>query len=358
MGTGPYHSDQTFQPPNPDSERRLLASALIALLAVRSSVPGQLLSVVVVEENDESAELLLQQLGKLREIRSLVRVRGLEELPKQESWDVLFLNPGGSEGAALQSIGRARELAPGAAVVVLTEVDDPDRALEVLRQGAQDYLERADISPPKLLKCILFAVERKQIRDELAAMARTDALTRLLNRRAFEERLLRAISRAKRSERHVGLLYVDLDGFKAINDVHGHEVGDKVLQTLASRFTSCVRNVDSLARIGGDEFAVILDALRDVDEAVLVARRFIQAVSRPIPVPGMDDLQIGASIGVALFPQHAGSAEQLVRAADRAMYAAKHDGGSVIRVSLEVSQAPASGPAVSEPPGRPSLIDA
>ncbi|MCP5420093.1 MAG: EAL domain-containing protein, partial [Gammaproteobacteria bacterium] len=143
------------------------------------------------------------------------------------------------------------------------------------------------------------------------------------------ERVNHVLIRAKRQPHLVALLYLDLDGFKHINDSFGHEVGDRVLALTAERLKSCVRAEDMLARLGGDEFAVLLEEVSEPWSAALVAEKIIEALRTPFPVDEQE-LVLGVSIGVSIFPTDGADASVLLRNADTAMYRAKARGGSVV----------------------------
>jgi len=160
-------------------------------------------------------------------------------------------------------------------------------------------------------------------REALERAARRDPLTEVANRAGFFEVLGDALTRAA-DHTMVGLLYIDLDGFKDVNDGHGHSVGDDVLRIVAQRLSAAVRRGDLIGRLGGDEFAVLCPTVNDIDSLTAIARRIIEDVSQPIAIRGLD-LRVGASIGIATS---VGTAlpDQLVDAADRSLYRAKADG--------------------------------
>ncbi|WP_256574797.1 diguanylate cyclase domain-containing protein [Pseudomonas sp. PA15(2017)] len=174
---------------------------------------------------------------------------------------------------------------------------------------------------------VLLALDMSVVRDlhrQLESLVITDALTGLLNRRGFLQELQAAISRHQRTGQKSALLYLDLDGFKRVNDTLGHERGDQVLRQVSGQLKSCLRPYDRLARIGGDEFTVILDSLGSADEAASVAQKLVQQVAEQA---GEGELSgLGVSIGIACLPADGGTVEDLLRAADTAMYAAKHAG--------------------------------
>lgn len=156
--------------------------------------------------------------------------------------------------------------------------------------------------------------------------ASLDPLTGLTNRASFDRSLDLAIAHAARTHSPAAVLFMDLDGFKAVNDQRGHAVGDVLLREVAARIMTCVREDDLLARYGGDEFVVLLEQLTDPEVVHAVASRVIEALSRSFAVDGLT-VRLSVSIGVALFPDHGESADELLACADSAMYEAKRKGG-------------------------------
>ena len=167
--------------------------------------------------------------------------------------------------------------------------------------------------------------ERKAFEDQLSHQAFHDALTGLPNRALFMERLLHAQARARRQQTCVGVVFLDLDNFKVINDSLGHEAGDHLLLTVAERLCECVRPGDTVARLGGDEFTVLFEDLIDNDQIMGLAERIVQVMDTPVTVSGREVFTTG-SLGIALSVGDDRSAEDLLRDADTAMYQAKSNG--------------------------------
>ena len=167
--------------------------------------------------------------------------------------------------------------------------------------------------------------ERKEQEKLIQRQALEDDLTGVPNRRAFNETLKKSLSRSRRRKKSAGMLLIDLDGFKALNDTHGHKVGDIALQMIAERLNRGVRTEDFVARLGGDEFAVIVDSVDDVKIVEEVANRILAEVHKPIRMDGRE-IPLDLSIGIALFPTDAIDGEELYRAADQALYRAKKAG--------------------------------
>jgi len=179
---------------------------------------------------------------------------------------------------------------------------------------------------------------RKQLEEEVAQLAFFDPLTQLPNRRLFNDRLGQAFTRAQRSKLTMALMFIDLDKFKPVNDTHGHEVGDWMLLTVAKRIESCLRTSDTAARVGGDEFLVLLPELQTSNDAIAVAEKIRQALEQPVVTPSELTLHVSASIGIAIYPDHAQTAQDLLHLGDRAMYQAKNVGGNFVQMCILQSE--------------------
>lgn len=167
--------------------------------------------------------------------------------------------------------------------------------------------------------------ERKQAEALIWNQANYDNLTQLPNRRLFNDRLEQELKKAHRDKRLLGLLFIDLDRFKEVNDTLGHHMGDELLVQAAKRIQGCLRESDSVARLGGDEFTVILPELTDISDIGQIAQNIIDAMNRPFLL-GADQAYISASVGITVYPEDAQNVENLLKNADQAMYAAKRSG--------------------------------
>ena len=172
--------------------------------------------------------------------------------------------------------------------------------------------------------------ELKASEERIRHLANHDPLTGLPNRRLLEDRMEQILMLSRRNRTQVGVLVVDLDNFKPINDREGHRVGDEVLRAVAARLRACIREADTVARHGGDEFVVLVPELHDAQDAVRVAEKIIAGIVAPILVENRQ-YQISASIGIALYPGDARDADTLLRCADQAMYSVKQGGGNGVR---------------------------
>jgi diguanylate cyclase (GGDEF)-like protein/PAS domain S-box-containing protein len=164
--------------------------------------------------------------------------------------------------------------------------------------------------------------EQKISSERIYHLAHFDVLTNLPNRRLFNDRLVLAIQQAERYGNHFAVLFLDLDNFKRINDTLGHHAGDLLLQAVAQRLTENLRKIDAVARFGGDEFAIMLEEVKDPADLKRIAQKIIDAVSTPVDLEGVE-VQVGVSIGVSVYPADGNSVEELFKNADTAMYRAK-----------------------------------
>ena len=261
--------------------------------------------------------------------------------------------------AALVFLGRRRDEVIGHAP---TEFQDPaiaevwqERIDQVLAEGTalrvEDELPDATSGKRTYLETMLFPVrdasgavigvgsiandvtDRRRVADELDRLAHADPLTGVANRRALVAFLDRLLPAARRSGEAIAVGYLDLDGFKKVNDRHGHAVGDAVLVEVANRIVGCMRAGDLVARLGGDEFAFVLRGLGSGTDALETCARLMAALARPIG-GGSTEEPLTASIGVALFPESGATSAALLRAADAAMYEGKRTGDGAVRISV------------------------
>jgi diguanylate cyclase (GGDEF)-like protein/PAS domain S-box-containing protein len=184
--------------------------------------------------------------------------------------------------------------------------------------------------PPKFTAVVRDITERKNWESRIYSLAYTDPLTGLPNRLLLRDRLEHAIAAAQRNRSIVGVLFLDLDYFKQVNDEHGHHIGDHLLREIAERTKACVRDVDTVSRMGGDEFVLVLPELREAGDAGAVARKILAALAQPCVIDGRE-LRITPTLGISIYPHHGGDADSLLRNADSAMYHAKESGKNSFR---------------------------
>jgi diguanylate cyclase (GGDEF)-like protein len=248
--------------------------------------------------------------------------------------DVMLLCMDASDAPRLGQLAEVRLSAPLLPVVVLSDVDDEGVALKALQSGARGYLVRSELNPRLLITTLGAALESHRMilqlntaRERARHLATHDQLTGLANRSLFHDRLSQAVAAAHRSRQKLAVLFVDLDGFKSINDTLGHAVGDGLLRGIARRIASCLRETDTAARLGGDEFAVLLTNLGTELDAATVARKLLATLGEPLQFR-QQSTTIRCSVGIASFPRDAQDAEALLKRSDTAMYHAKQRGGN------------------------------
>jgi len=183
--------------------------------------------------------------------------------------------------------------------------------------------------------------ERKEVEAKMAHMAQHDPLTGLPNRALFSDRLERALAASRRSGIPTALMFLDLDKFKPVNDTYGHAIGDVLLQQAAERMKSALRESDTVGRIGGDEFVVLLPAVERVEDALHVAEKLLEALRKPFFIEGRS-VDVSCSIGIAIHPEDGRDEIELAKNADTAMYWAKRDGGDCVRMFRTASDVSAA----------------
>ena len=193
----------------------------------------------------------------------------------------------------------------------------------------------------RIIAAMLDISERKAAEEKIIHLATHDALTDLPNRTLIQDRIDQAIRRARRSGSNFGVLFIDLDQFKTINDSLGHDIGDKLLQAVANRLIQCLRSEDTVSRQGGDEFIVLLPSLASPEDCAVVAGKILNTLTAPISISG-HDLHTSASIGIAVYPKDGGDVETLLKNSDTAMYHAKEEGRGSYRFFAAESNAAAA----------------
>lgn len=228
------------------------------------------------------------------------------------------------DGNGLDSLLGIHAIVQGVPIVVLSNIADERLAVQSVQRGAQDFLVKDHVNGHMLLRSLRYAIERKLMEERLHDLAHHDSLTGLANRKLFYDRLKSALASARRHELPLALLLLDLNEFKPVNDTYGHQVGDQLLQEVASRVSDCVREADCVARMGGDEFTLVFADISHAEDAAAAARKILEQMERPYVIDG-HELKMHASIGISLFPDDADNLEDLVRNADIAMYRAKKE---------------------------------
>jgi two-component system cell cycle response regulator len=237
------------------------------------------------------------------------------------------------DAARLDGLMAVKNLAPEVPVVVVTADGDSARGVKAVQAGAQDYLIKGEMDSAQLCRSVRYGIERGQADLKLAHRALHDALTGLPNRILFLDRLGYALAQSQRQSSPVAVFFLDLDGFKGVNDRLGHLAGDALLQGIAARLLGWVRAGDTVCRFGGDEFTVLVQEVAGPEEAAIIAERLTEAVSAPESIEG-EEISLTPSIGIALGTG-VRTPDELIEQADKAMYEAKRSPDGNVALAAE-----------------------
>jgi diguanylate cyclase (GGDEF)-like protein len=245
---------------------------------------------------------------------------------KESPPDVLFVDYLlGHEMTGIDVMERFQAEGINSAFILMTGHGSEKVAADALRTGAKDYLIKDTLTAENLDRSLRYVSERKKSDETIQGLALSDALTGLANRNAFNRRMDDALKVANREGTSVALMLMDLDKFKPINDTFGHLIGDEFLKLVAGVLNDTTREIDTVARFGGDEFAIILTSLKDTEPVAHVAERIVHSLSQPVTIDGCL-IQAGASAGISLYPKDTTDVEELFDYADKALYAVKEAG--------------------------------
>ena len=284
--------------------------------------------VLLVEDNPGDARLvqeLLAETASQFELSHVVTLTDARQHLMAEGADCVLLDLSLPDASRLEAPMQLRAAAPDVPIVILSGLQDELLAIKAVQEGAQDYLVKGRVDGAAIGRSITYAAERKALEMQMAHKAMHDALTELPNRTLFHDRLKHAVMRAKRHQSMLGVMFIDLDGFKPINDGLGHDVGDLLLKALGRRLQEGLRASDTAARFGGDEFMVLCEDVADEQHVISIAERLQGAIAEPFRIAG-HDLAVSSSMGIVVSTGHEESAESLIRNADAAMYRAKRQG--------------------------------
>lgn len=307
-----------------------------------------MIKLLLVEDNAVDAQLtqdLLAEwsLNQFEITHASMLSDGLAKLSRGR-FDAVLLDLSLPDTHGLSTVTQVLATSPDVPVVVLSGHDDHPLALQALQHGAQDYLVKGDGGTEFLARSILYAIERKKAQERLTYLAQHDQLTGLINRPLFRDRLIHAMARSKRKDQPLAIMLLDLDRFKGVNDTLGHDVGDQLLKEVAARLLESVREVDTVARMGGDEFTAILEGISGEEDVLVVAKRIVESIGTSFQI-GPHRISIGVSIGITLYPADDDNIDELLRHADKAMYAAKQQGGGRFHFHAPAGRSPSSTPA-------------
>lgn len=244
--------------------------------------------------------------------------------------DVILLSCEQDPNIALQLLQDALDKGCQLPIIAITERIDSPIAQRALHYGATDYVAMESLQPYLLQRCIGYALDKFEVDRKLSQLNLYDPLTGIPNRMLFRQTMERVISVAKAQQISMALLLINIDGFKKINESYGSEAGDRLVATMARRLTRCVRKSDCVARIGGDEFTLVLDDFNEAEDVALVAKKVIDVMSSPFTVEG-SPLIVSCSIGVAIYPEAGDTTDGLLKRANMAMLEAKGQRGAQYR---------------------------
>jgi diguanylate cyclase (GGDEF)-like protein len=290
-------------------------------------------SILIVDDQEANVRLLEQMLvdAGYRCITSTRDPHAVCALHRDNHYDLILLDLQMPGMDGFQVMDGLKEIETDGYLPVLVITAQPDHKLRALTAGAKDFISKPfDLVEVKtrihnMLEVRLLYKQLEQYSRALESQALHDALTGLPNRRLLMDRLSLAIAHARRNTSTMAVMFLDLDGFKQINDTLGHDAGDTLLSMVADRLVAAVREEDTVARMGGDEFVIGLWELSHVDAVAALTSKVILAVSQPYRIQG-HDVRITASVGVSIYPLHGESVETLMKRADLALYEAKRAG--------------------------------
>lgn len=291
---------------------------------------------LLIEDDEIDCQALLRAINRSGSsyINKLAKsISEAEQQLKNNSYDIVISDMNLPDSNGMETINKLLKITRNTPIVVVSGTESEEIALQAVHAGAQDYIQKKYLKDADLIvRTLRHAMERHQLKLSLEAtrdrerfMALYDQCTSLPNRVLLMDRLNQCIADAKRHKSKFALLFVDLDRFKEVNDSLGHSAGDQILKEVSIRMKKVVRENDTVARFGGDEFVLILQQTHEKKDIRKIANKIIRSVSRPIIVKNQP-CEIGASVGVACFPDNGPSAQMLLKHADMAMYKAKRCG--------------------------------
>ncbi|NVK24083.1 MAG: GGDEF domain-containing response regulator [Gammaproteobacteria bacterium] len=241
--------------------------------------------------------------------------------------DIILMDLNVSDSDGFDTMLTVKQHALGVPIVVVTGIDDATLGDRLIQLGAQDYIPKSELSASLLQRVIRFSKERHLLLKALENSVNKDNLTKLYSRKALHLKIEELIDHARRYEDSFALLFVDLDNFKPVNDIHGHDAGDQLLQHIANRLHMFSRSTDFVARYGGDEFVTVLPHIKSLNEAQQAGKQQLKSICGDYFVTDLQGkaqkVEVSASMGYAIYEEHGTTATDLLKAADEAMYDVK-----------------------------------
>jgi len=302
-------------------------------------------SILIVDDQQSNVRLLEQMLGaaSYRCMTSTMDSHAVCALHRANHYDLILLDLQMPGMDGFQVMEGLKEIETEDCLPVLVFTVQPGHRRRALASGAKDFISKpfnlmdAKTRIHNMLEVRLLYKQLEHSNRALESLALHDALTGLPNRLLLMDRLSLAIAHARRNKGIMAVMYLDLDGFKQINDTLGHDAGDTLLGMVAARLLAAVRQEDTVARLGGDEFVIALWGLSHADDAAKLASKVIQAVSQPYSIQGRG-VSISASVGVGIYPTHGEEVETLMKSADLALHEAKSTGKHDYRMAARTDQ--------------------
>jgi two-component system, cell cycle response regulator len=298
-----------------------------------------MLKVLLVENNLIDAKQVLVMLA--RQGGDEIHATHVERLStalrylSRESFDVIMMNSTLVDTHGMDALNLVQAALARLPIVMLSDKSDESVEHAMIQSGVQEVLVKSQWTGDQLARAIRHAVERKRAEQHLSYMAQYDPLTALANRTLFQDRATQAISRAKRKKQEVGIILLGLDRFKEINTELGRDQGDALLKATADRLQKCMREVDTVARLGGVEFTVLLEGITSQANVEIVANRIIAAFGKPFDLGGQE-VALTASLGISLYPLDHQEHDGLLERAQDAMAQAKEQGGNTYRLYASI----------------------
>jgi two-component system cell cycle response regulator len=298
------------------------------------------MKILLVEDNKDEARAAAQVLktsAKEVEIAHVEKLSSALKRLSREHFDALVLDMELLDTHGLDPFEQILGSLARMPIVLLADPNEEPMASKALQHGAQDYLINGQWRSDQLKRSVEHAIKRKHAEQNLSYLAQYDYLTALANRSLFRDRLNQAVARSRRTSRHVALMRLGLDRFRDVNSTHGQEKGDVLLKAVAGRLQKCQRETDTVARLWGDEFTVLLEDFNSEWDVSVVAKRMINAIAKPFEVEDVK-ISITASMGITIYPLDKVSTDELMNHAGKAMEKAKEEGGNNYQFFIPVQE--------------------
>ena len=290
-----------------------------------------MIRVLLVEGNEaeaRDARTMLQQVGQGQiEVTHVTRLSTALRRLSNESFDAILLAGALVDTHGLDTLDLVQAALIRMPIVVLSDQQDPALERKAIQRGVQDVVVKKNWTSEQLASSVYHAIDRKRAERSLAYLAQYDPLTALANRALFHDRLAHALAMAKRKKHEVGVVLLGLDRFQEVVGQHGPEVGDALLIATADRMKQCMREVDTVARLGGDVFTCLLEGITCKNDMEIVAKRILASMTKPVKITDQDAV-VTVSLGLAVFPLDGQDADELLDCAKEAMTRAQEAGGN------------------------------